>query len=323
MKDSKIIKKAEIVLKNELLALGHLNSILNKDFIKAVNILERQPSGKIVVIGIGKSGHIGIKIASTMTSLGVPAIFLHPGEALHGDLGLMGLGDSLLAISYSGETKEVLKIAHHAKRHKIPVVSIAGNNRSSLAKISDIFLNIKIKEEGSPFNLAPMASAVATLALGDMLAAALSSKRGFTKKDFADFHPGGSLGLRLTKVQELVISGKKLPIVKENDNFHNVLKTISNKKLGITAVVNKLGKLLGVISDGDIRRFFLSGKFSDKSLARDAMTSHPKTIGQDESLQSALSKMESHKITSLFVVSRFNVPVGIITMHDIIESKML
>lgn len=322
MSERGLNKRLRFTLKNEIKAISSLNHILGKNFYKAVEILSKI-KGKIIVSGIGKSGYIGMKMSSTLTSLGIPSVFLHPLEALHGDLGIVGREDALIAVSYSGETKEILKIVNHLKKHYIPVIAITGRRKSSLSKLSEVSLNFRIDSEGSPFNLAPMASVTATLVIGDLLAVALSSKRGFTQKEFADLHPGGSLGLQLSKVEELMTKGKNTPIVKIGFSLKEVLEEITKKRLGITAVVNKQGKLTGVITDGDIRRFLLTGKSSDNLRAKDLMTERPKTIDKSDSLQAALSKMELYKITSLFVVDRNKKPVGTIHMHSIIENKLI
>ncbi|MFA5841407.1 MAG: KpsF/GutQ family sugar-phosphate isomerase [Candidatus Paceibacterota bacterium] len=323
MKKEDILKKVVFALRKEEEAVSGIHKLLNRNFFKAVDILDNI-KGKIVISGIGKSGHIGIKIASTLTSLGVPSVYLNPAEAIHGDLGLVSADDAILAISSSGETKELIRVIRHIEKQLgIPVVSITCNPKSSLVKVSEVSLVFRVREEGSPFNLAPMASTTASLVIGDLLATALSVKNGFSKKDFADFHPGGSLGLRLTKVRDLLKKGKPMPIVKESDSFGRVLKVMSDKKLGITAVIDKKRKLVGVISDGDIRRFLLTGKFSDRSLARDAMSAGPKVIKEEESLEEALVKMESYKVTSLFVTGNHGNLLGIVTMHDIVENKIL
>lgn len=322
MKKGDILKKAAFTLEKEIEAVSSVRKLLDNSFLKAVDLLDKI-KGRVVVSGIGKSGQIGMKITSTFISLGVPAVYLNPAEAVHGDLGVIGPDDAVIAISASGETKELLRIIKHVHRHiQIPIVAITGASRCSLSNLSNVTLAFKIKEEGSPFGLAPMASATATLVIGDMLASALSTKKGFKEKDFAGFHPGGSLGLRLSKVKEL-LKRKSLPTVKTTEVFGRVLKTMSSDGRGIAAVVNKDEKLVGVITDGDIRRFLLSGKFSEKTLARDLMTIRPKTIGEDESLKAALVKMEKHKITSLFVNKGNNQLSGIIRMLDIIEHKML
>lgn len=323
MKNGKILQKAAFALDKEIKALLSVRTLLGKDFIKAVDLLSRV-RGRIVVSGIGKSGQIGMKISSTMLSLGIPAVYLNPAEAVHGDLGVVGPDDAVVALSASGETKELMRVLKHVHRHvKIPIVAITWAPRSSLNTISDVALVFKVKEEGSPYNLAPMASAAATLAVGDMLAAALSAKKGFKERDFADFHPGGALGLRLAKVSELSKKRAPLPIVKKADPFAKVLKVMSRGSLGVAAVVDARGRLAGVVTDGDVRRFLLGKKSPAAAAARDLMTARPKTVGENESLEEALRKMEDHKITSLFVTGRGGRLAGVILMHDIVEHKML
>ncbi len=314
----RIKKELKRLLSSEIQALRSLSKIFNKRLEDAVALLSKR-KGKIIICGLGKSGHIGGKIASTMNSLSIPAVFVHSGDAFHGDLGIVGNHDSVIAISFSGETKELLRMVRHLKRHKIPVVAITGRPRSRLARLCDIALTFRIKEEGSPFNLAPMASTTATLVIGDLLAAALGIKRGFTRKDFADVHPGGSLGLQLAKVSELMRRSVGMPIVGADEPFGKAIAEMTKKKFGIAGVVNADKKLIGVITDGDIRRFLQTGKMRTDSLARDAMTRSPKTISRSASLQKAINEMEHYKITAIFIVDHRMHPVGMIHMHDIIE----
>lgn len=323
MKKTTLLQKAIFTLDKELEAVSSVRKLLDNNFLKIVDSLT-QIRGKIVISGMGKSGQIGVKMASTFVSLGIPAVYLNPAEAMHGDLGVISDGDAIIAISASGETKELLRVLKHVHRHiKIPIVAITGAPRSSLSNISNMTLAFGIREEGSPFNLAPMASATTTLVIGDILATTLSVKKGFTERNFASSHPGGSLGLRLAKVSELSKKGKSLPVVKKNDPFKLILNVMSGNSLGVAAVVDEHKKLVGVITDGDIRRFLLSGKFSEQATARVIMTLRPKTIDEDESLEAALIKMETHKITSLLVADKHKRLTGVILMHDIIEHKML
>lgn len=307
------------LLKKEIGAVKGLSLVI-KDVLRAVNILS-QISGKLVVTGIGKSGHVGTKIASTMTSLGIPAAFMHAAEAFHGDMGIIGKGDALIAVSHSGNTKELIQLTRYLGKEKVPIIAIVGNPKSGLAKSSSVALVYSVREEGSPFNLAPMASATASLVIGDLLASALSLKKGFNPKTFADLHPGGSLGLQLTKVSERMIGGRLMPLIYKTSSFREALKEIDNKKLGIAGVVNGRQKLAGVITDGDVRRFLLKGGQPELTLAGDAMTPNPKTIGPDTNLQEAIEKMEHYKITSLFVTDPAKKPIGIIHMHQIIEEQ--
>jgi arabinose-5-phosphate isomerase len=321
MSNTMLLKKAHHTLAREIEAVGALRGLLGKDLIQAVEVLA-SARGKVVVSGIGKSGQIGTKIASTFVSLGVPAVYLNPAEAMHGDLGVVGPGDVMIAISASGETKELLRLLKHVHRIKVPVVAITGAAKSSLAGLSAASLVFKIKEEGSPYNLAPMASSTASLVIGDILASALSAKKGFTDKDFAGFHPGGSLGLRLTKVSEL--SGRiDLPMVGKEKPLREAIRIMNRGSLGVVAIIDNGHKLKGVITDGDIRRALVNGEYDPAAPAHSIMTANPKTVGEADSLEDALIKMESHKITSLFTTDNKGRLCGILLMHDIIEHKML
>lgn len=304
----------DTLLATELQAVKHVG-LLKKDIASAVDLLA-SVTGKIVVSGVGKSGYIGMKLAGTLASLGIPAFFLHPHEALHGDLGALSASDGLIAISMSGETKELLKIISHARSQGTPVVGITASKTSSLTKSSSLALVLKISGEGSPHNLAPMASSTATLVLGDMLATALSLRKGFDKQAFAKVHPGGSLGLKSTSVASLMI--KKVPTVSVKDTAMEVVKTITKGKRGIVAVQEHT-KLVGAITDGDIRRFLMKQISLESVSARQLMHGHPKTIAATVSLHDALAKMEAYKITSLFVVSKTNLLVGLIHLHQIAE----
>lgn len=326
MEMSKPVSKRKIeaflveLLKKEIGAVKGLSLVI-KDVLGVVNILS-QISGKLVVTGMGKSGHVGAKVAATMTSLGIPAVFMHAAEAFHGDVGIIGKGDALVAISNSGNTKGLVQLARHLGQEEVPIIAIVGNPKSELAKNSSAALVYSVQDEGSPFNLAPMASATASLVIGDLLASALSLKKGFSPKTFADLHPGGSLGLQLTKVSEQMVSGRNVPLVENRESLKRVLLMMSKKRpMGIVGVINKKKKLSGVITDGDIRRFLLRGGKSDSAFADNVMTRTPKVIGPDASLQEAIEMMENHKITSLFVVNASNNPIGMIHMHQILERQ--
>lgn len=321
MRINDIKKNLNFLLKTEVRAVKDLFGIMDdKRFWKAIKIL-KGVRGKIVVTGSGKSGHVGRKIVSTMVSIGIPTVFLDPSEAMHGDLGIVSKDDALIAISNSGQTAEILKIIKHLVRHKIPIIGLTGKSNSKLAKISNEFILFNIKKEGSPFNLAPMASTTATLVIGDLIATSLSLIKGFTKNDFADFHPGGSLGLQLTKVEELMISKNKIPKVKDHHSFKKAIREINSKQIGVTAVTNKRDKLVGVITDGDIRRTFISSKFDQDAVCEDVMTKDPKTIKNNQSLREAIGLMENFKITALFVVDNRSRLIGVIHLHQILEQQ--
>ena len=309
-------------LKNEIDAIS---SLKNQYFVGALNRaadLLVKARGKIVITGIGKSGYIGMKLAATFTSLGLAANFLHPVEAFHGDLGIVTKEDVLLAISNSGETKEILRLVNYLRKRKIPLVVITGSKHSTLAKVANIVINYQIEKEGSPFNLAPMASVTVSLVVGDLLAAAASTKKGFKKEDFANFHPAGALGLQSTAVSTLMHRGRLVPTIEIGKSFSQALNEITKKGLGIVGVIDKRGKLAGAITDGDVRRFLLSPEFNIDVQVAKIMTCNPKTIIPEESLQEAMTKMKNYKVTSLFVVDRFFKPVGIIHMHRIVEEKI-
>jgi arabinose-5-phosphate isomerase len=274
--------------------------------------------GRIIITGIGKSAFVGMKLAATYTSLGQRAIFIHPVDALHGDVGIIHKSDTLIALSASGETNEVLRLARFVKReYKLILIAITSNKNSSLAKIADQHLAIEVKDEGSPYGHAPMASATATLVVGDLLAAELATRKNLTEKDFARMHPAGDLGRKLRLVKE-VMQKKNLPLVSASSNLKDVLQALSqSNKRGVVGVV-KNGKLVGVITDGDVRRFLLKGETKTAIEAQDLMSKHPKTIGGDANLHLALRQMREEKITSLFVV-KARKPIGLVRLQDIIE----
>jgi arabinose-5-phosphate isomerase len=314
-------KRAENVLNMALLGLRSLKSSIG-DLEKA-EALARGRSGDIIVTGIGKSGAIAEKLASTLTSLGHRALYLHPVDAIHGDIGALSDGDVLIALSFSGESKEIVRIATYAKKEfNVPVISFTRSQSSSLGKLSDVIVRVSVVNEGSPTNLAPMASTTATLVLGDMFASMLT-KDSFKKGHFAKFHPGGGLGLELKKVESLMKKGSLLPMVKETDTAAKVLKEMSKKVLGVTAVINKSQKLVGVITDGDIRRWLIRGGETHKSTARDIMTINPKTINAGANLKEALRVMEDYRITTIFVVDKDKRPKGVIHIHDIVEENIV
>jgi len=288
----------------------------------AVDVL-LSASGKIVVSGIGKSGHIGMKIASSMTSLGAPAVFLHPAEAFHGDLGMIGKGDAVILLSHSGETKEVTRLLAQIKRIGASVLAVTGAPASTLAKEANVALTYVVTDEGSPYNIAPMASMTAMLAIGDLMATMLCAKKGFTARDFAATHPGGALGLQLTKVAECMKGPERLPVVKADADFHAALTEINRCRLGVTSVVDEGGAVVGVLTDGDVRRFLLSEAFDMHAPVASVMKRDPKTIDADASLQDALRMMEDLRVMSLFVTDAARHPVGVVHMHHIIEGKIV
>ncbi len=321
MKSVELLKRAADVLRNEAEGILSLVDRLDDHFVRAVQLM-RECQGKVVVTGVGKSGHICAKIAATLASTGTPAFFLHSGEALHGDLGMAMKGDVILAVSNSGETDEILKLLPHFKQHGLPLIVITGNPESTLAKAGEVVLNVRIKEEACPLGLAPTTSTTVALAMGDALAVSLLDVKGFNQEDFALRHPGGTLGRRLLlRVEDLMIRGQQLPIVQETTLVKDALFEISAKRLGVTGVVDDNGELAGIITDGDVRRG-LENRGQILSLpAKEIMTRNPKTIPADTLATEAVSVMERYSITSLFVLENGSKkPCGLVHLHDLVKA---
>jgi arabinose-5-phosphate isomerase len=310
------IAEAKRVLEVEAAAIVGLIEHLDDTFVDVVELMN-SISGRVVTMGLGKSGIICKKISATLASTGTPSFFLHPAEALHGDLGMIVRGDVVLAISNSGETEELVRIVPSIKRIGAEIVAITGNPSSSLAKSADFHLSAAISKEACPLGLAPTASTTATLALGDALAMALLMRKGFKEEDFAFLHPGGKLGKRFLRVRDLMHAGEAVPIVNESTVMHDVIYEMSKKGFGITAVVNADGALTGVISDGDLRRLLEHDDQIVKKTARQSMKKNPQTIDGGELASAALQIMEQRKITSLFITSSEQRVEGIIHLHDL------
>ena len=304
------------VLETEALAIRGLLRQLDERFDRAVELL-KECTGRVVCTGMGKSGIIMKKVAATLSSTGTPAFFLHPAEAVHGDLGMIVAGDVVLAASYSGTTEELLRLVETLKRLGVPLVVMTANARSPLARHADLHLSVAIDREACPLNLAPTASTTATLAMGDALAMALLEARGFTREDFALLHPAGRLGKRLLKVEQLMHSGDALPAVRLDTPMREAIYEMSRKKLGITAVLDAEGRLVGCISDGDLRR----GLEADDGLLRhsagEVMTRNPHTTSGSRLAAAALKTMEDHRITSLFVCDEEGCLEGVVHLHDL------
>jgi arabinose-5-phosphate isomerase len=282
-----------------------------------------QSRGRVVVTGMGKSGIIAQKIAATLSSTGSPALFLHPAEAVHGDLGMLARGDVIIALSASGETEEILRLLATIKRIGDALISFCCNTQSTLAQASDICLDVGVPEEACGMNLAPTASTTAMLALGDALAIAVSLKKGFRAEDFADLHPGGKLGKRLARVRHLMHTGDAIPRVARNTPMKDVIYEMSRKKLGVTTVEDG-GRLIGIISDGDLRRLLeRDGPDVLNKTAGEAMNPSPRTISPEELAVRALSMMEEKKITSLVAVDTAGVIEGVIHLHDLWETELI
>ncbi len=321
IQDSKIIQIGKKVIQEEREALKDTQEAVDENFAKAVKLI-LNTKGKVVVTGMGKSGLVGQKIAATLASTGTPAFFLHPAEAIHGDLGMISKDDIILAISNSGETPELLAIIPTIKRWGNPVIAITNNKSSTLARQSDIHLFLNVKKEACPLNLAPTSTSTATLALGDALAVALLELRGFTEEDFAQLHPGGSLGKKLMRVEEIMHTGDEIPVVYPDTPLRETVLIMSEKGFGAALVVDKEGKLVGIITDGDLRRFLESGGSIDKCLTEKPMTKNPKYITKDRLVVEALELMERYNITVLPVVEDGK-PVGIIHLHDILKAGVV
>lgn len=315
-----IIKVAKRVLETEAEAIYSLIRKLNSNFEKAVDLVF-SCRGRVVVSGMGKSGLVGKKIAATLASTGTPAFFLHPAEASHGDLGMVTERDIVIAISNSGETAELVGLIPFLKRYRVKLISMTGNTKSTLAKASDVMLDISVKEEACPMGIIPTASTTATMAMGDALSVALLTKRGLSEKDFALLHPGGSIGKKFfIKVEDLMHSGEGLPVVALETPVSKALIEMSSKRLGHAVVVDEQNRLTGVITDGDVRRGLekWEGRLF-KMKVKKVMTENPKTISREELAAKALSIMESYSITALIVLDDDGRPVGIIHLHDILR----
>ena len=311
------------VLDIEARAVQALIQRLDGGFSDAVDLLY-DCKGKVVISGMGKSGLIGQKIAATMASTGTPSFFLHPAEGLHGDLGMLARKDVLIAISNSGETQEILQLLPFMERMGIPVLSIVGRMSSTLAKNSAVALDVSVAEEACPMGLAPTASTTATLAMGDALAVALLEKRGFKEQDFAQFHPGGTLGRRLlVKVRDVMHGGQDVPQVRETVLGSVAILEMSAKKLGMTTVVDRAGTLAGVITDGDLRRFLQQGGDFSKVTAGSLASRHPKLIGPDELAAKAVEMMERYSITTLVVVDNAKRIVGVVHLHHLLKHGII
>jgi len=320
-------ERAKRVLKIEADAVAALVNRIDEQFEKAVEMVLKC-KGRVVVTGMGKSGLIGKKIAATLASTGTPALFLHPAEGIHGDLGMVTRGDTVIALSNSGETEEVALMLPSLKRLGIKIIALTGNPESTLAKNSDVVINVGVKEEACPLGLAPTASTTATLAMGDALAVVLLDQRGFKEEDFACFHPGGTLGKRLLlRVRDLMHTGDAVPIVSEETLIKDAIYEISSKKMGITAVLNASGKLVGVISDGDLRRWMEKTEKSGENLlakkAADIMTRKPKVANKDSLAAEAVALMEKNSITCLIVSDPDAKPEGVIHLHDLLKAGVV
>ncbi len=311
------LETAKRVLKIEAQAIQDVLARLDTTFEKAVDLLFAC-KGRVVLTGMGKSGLVARKISATFSSTGTPSFFLHPGEALHGDLGMLARGDTLIAVSYGGETEEIIHLLEALKRLEIPLITLTGNLKSTLAEASDVALDVSVKEEACTLNLAPTAGTTVAMAVGDALAVSLLERRDFRHDDFAALHPAGRLGKKLLRVEHLMHAADALPRVSLETKMPDVFHEMSAKKLGMTTVLNPNGSLAGIITDGDLRRLMEKQGGATLSLtAGDAMTRNPQTIGPHVLASEALNAMEKKKITSIVVVDESQKVVGVVHLHDL------
>lgn len=324
MNKSVLLQRAKTVLGIEAKGITSMIDRLDDDFVRAIELLHGC-RGKVVVTGIGKSGLIGRKISATLASTGTPSFFLHSGDAVHGDIGMVVRGDVILVVSNSGDTDEILKLLPHFKRHEFKLIVMTGKPDSTLAQAGDVVLDVGVAEEACSLGLAPTASTTAALAMGDALAVVLLEKRGFKEEDFAMRHPGGILGRKLLLlVEDLMHRGDQMPLVNQDTPMKEALFEITSKRLGVTGVVDSHGKLVGVITDGDLRRALERHQDILNLKARDLMTRDPKTITAEKLAAEAVAVMERYPITSLFVLKNGSrTPLGLIHLHDLVKSGLV
>lgn len=314
-----IIQNGKEVVRIETEAVQLLSNKIDENFAKSVELILNS-KGRVIVSGVGKSGIIARKIVATLNSTGTPALFLHPSDAIHGDLGMVRNEDTVILISKSGSTQELIRILPMLKRIGTKIISMIGDTKSILARQADVFLDVSVREEACPFDLAPTASSTATLVMGDALAITLLKAKNFSVEEFAFYHPGGNLGKRLTlKVDELMITGDKVPIVNENTSLQTAILEITSKRLGATCVVDKEEKLIGIITDGDLRRAIEKKTNFANLKAKDVMGKSPKTISRNVLASTAIQMMETYKITQLICVDDDKRPIGMIHLHDLVN----
>ncbi len=325
LEDKDLILDAKNTIVIEAQAVAALEKRIDGVFCEAVRLISTC-TGRVVITGMGKSGHICQKIAATMASTGTPAFFLHPAEGIHGDLGMLMKGDVVLAVSNSGETDEIIKIIPVIRRLGLKLITMSGNIKSTLAVAGDVSLDISVEQEACPLGLAPTASTTATLAMGDALAVALLRLHDFRAEDFALFHPGGTLGKRLLlKVEDFMQSGDDIPMVCVNTSVKEALFEITNKKLGVTGVAAADGSLVGVFTDGDLRRCLEENTHCLERNIEEVMSTNPKRVLRHHLAARVLQRMEEHKITSLFVFETedSSIPIGIVHLHDLLKAGVV
>jgi arabinose-5-phosphate isomerase len=323
MNNDSLVQSGRTVIELEAEAVIKLAERINHEFATACRLI-LDCSGRTIVVGMGKSGHIGSKIAATLASTGTPAFFVHPGEASHGDLGMITSTDVVLAISNSGETPEILTILPIIKRMGVHLIGMTGNPHSTLAQQADVFLDVGVRKEACPMNLAPTSSTTATLAMGDALAVALLKSRGFTEQDFARSHPGGILGRRLLLyVSDIMHKGGNIPLVHEHDPLPKALVEMTGKGLGMTGVVDDADRLCGIFTDGDLRRVLSRDGEVYKLRIGEIMTRQPKTTRADVLAAEVVQMMRTQSINGLFVVDKQNKVVGALNMHDLLRAGVV
>jgi arabinose-5-phosphate isomerase len=320
------LEKAKRVLDIEIFEMQRLRERLGESFVRAIDLIKEavEARGKVVVVGVGKSGHIGSKIASTLTSTGSPAVVLDSVNALHGDLGMVADGDVVLALSSSGETDEMLRILPAIARFQVKIIAMCGDPKSTLAQNAHVVLDVNIEQEACPLNLAPTSSTTAMLALGDALAMVLLEARGFQKEDFAKFHPGGMIGRSLlVRVHQIMRPRDALALVAPNEPIRSVLKAMTSVRAGAAIVAGENGKLLGIFTHGDFARNFQTDPKIGERLVADLMTLNPVTVHQDKLAVEVLKLLEQHRIDDLVVVNDAQVPVGLVDSQDLTKLKLL
>ena len=310
-------------LKTQAKAISEVAENIDSSVEKAVKIIYNC-TGKVVVTGMGKTGIIARKIAATLSSTGTTAIFLHAAEGIHGDLGIIQKNDVIIAVSYSGNTEEVVSIIPYFKLHKIPVIAITGNPASRLASNSDVVINCFVKKEYEPFGMIPTASTTAALAIGDAISVVLLKLRNFRESDFIKYHPGGTIGKKLIlRVSDLMHKGENNPVVSHREIMKKVILEMTGKGLGCTSIVDENGKLVGIVTDGDLRRFLQKGKTDLNISVTEVMTKSPKSVSENTLAIDALNVMEENKITMLPVINDKNEPIGMLHMHDLINAGIV
>ncbi|HUL42930.1 MAG TPA: KpsF/GutQ family sugar-phosphate isomerase [Bacteroidota bacterium] len=319
---SAIIEKGRNVVRVESDAVAALAERIDERFARAVEMMY-SCRGRIVVTGMGKSGIIARKIVATLNSTGTPSLFLHPSDAVHGDIGMVRKEDVVLCLSKSGDTAELQQLLPMFKRIGVPIIGMVGNANSRIAQLSDIILDVSVKEEACPYDLAPTSSTTVTLVLGDALAMALLNERNFTREEFALYHPGGNLGKKLLlKIEELMVQGDAVPKVRFNVSVRDAILEITSKRLGATCVVDDNGELIGIVTDGDLRRMLQKTTDVTHTTAEMMMTRHPKTITKEALAALALQEMEMHNITQLVVVDDRYHPVGMVHLHELVKAGL-